>query len=122
MELPPDIRLFAPRKGLCRVLELMLVGDSNGRPVAVPVLLIIALVERVQRMASSVVKGHGPQVGKHMFSERDGHRRDSGKKCFVVFLRLPIARSLSRTNWYFGVGRVLYFLSRVLSSPPRSSS
>ncbi|CAM9933654.1 unnamed protein product, partial [Scytosiphon promiscuus] len=49
-------------KGLCRVLELMLVGDSNGRPVAVPVLLILALVERVQRMASSVVKGHGPQA------------------------------------------------------------
>lgn len=46
----------------------MVVGDSNGRPVAVPVVLILALVERVQRMASSssssAVKGHGPQVGK----------------------------------------------------------
>ncbi|CAM9997431.1 unnamed protein product, partial [Ectocarpus sp. 8 AP-2014] len=49
-------------KGLCHVLELMLTGDSNGRPVAVPVGLILALVERVQRMVSSVVKGQGPQV------------------------------------------------------------
>eukprot|EP00904_Undaria_pinnatifida_P010339 jgi/Undpi1/6435/HiC_scaffold_20.g08916.m1 len=48
-------------KGLCRVLELMLAGDSNGRPVAVPVVLIIALVERVQRMAS-VSRGQGPQI------------------------------------------------------------
>ncbi|CAM9510588.1 unnamed protein product [Pylaiella littoralis] len=49
-------------KGLCRVLELMLVGDSNGRPVAVPVVLILALVERVQRMGSSVLKTNGPQA------------------------------------------------------------
>ncbi|CAN0526673.1 unnamed protein product, partial [Ectocarpus sp. 12 AP-2014] len=49
-------------KGLCHVLEMMLTGDSNGRPVAVPVGLILALVERVQRMVSSVVKGQGPQV------------------------------------------------------------
>lgn len=39
----------------------MLVGDSNGRAVAVPVPLILALVERVQRMVP-VVKGPGPQV------------------------------------------------------------
>ncbi|CAN0528539.1 unnamed protein product, partial [Ectocarpus sp. 12 AP-2014] len=51
-----------PQQGLCHVLELMLTGDSNGRPVAVPVGLILALVERVQRMVSSVVKGQGPQV------------------------------------------------------------
>lgn len=49
------------RQGLCRVLEMMLMGDSNGRAVAVPVPLILALVERVQRMAP-IVKGPGPQV------------------------------------------------------------
>lgn len=45
------------------MLELMLLGDSNGRPVAVPVPLILALVERVQRMAP-IVKTQGPQVGE----------------------------------------------------------
>lgn len=42
----------------------MLIGDSNGRPVAVPVVLILALVERVQRMGSSVLKTNGPQVSE----------------------------------------------------------
>lgn len=52
------------------MLELMLVGDSNGRAVAVPVVLVLALVERVQRMGSSVVKNNSPQVG-----EREGGGR-----------------------------------------------
>lgn len=68
-------------QGLCRVLELMVVGDSNGRPVAVPVVLILALVERVQRMASSssssAVKGHGPQVSKRGKSRERGRPRSS---------------------------------------------
>lgn len=54
------------------MLELMLTGDSNGRPVAVPVSLILALVERVQRMASSGVKGQGPQVSLEKSRSRAG--------------------------------------------------
>ena len=51
------------------MLELMLSGDSDGRVVAVPVPLILALVERVQRMNPNL-KGKGPQVTNGDIHER----------------------------------------------------
>lgn len=53
-------------KGLCRVLEMMLTGDSNSKAVAVPVTLILALIERVQRMPSTLLV-EGPQVNDEIF-------------------------------------------------------